>query len=220
MTWSRLRWLLMTLLSFSVVLVASRYLRLDPSTYFVEQREVYMQRETVLVMHIVGGMLALACGPWQFVRGLRARWPRLHRVTGRVYVLGCALGAVAGLALATTAHGGAVASLGFASLAVAWVATTAIALGYAVARRVEDHRRWMVRSFAVTFAAVTLRLWLGFYGGLEAAGTSVPSFETAYAAVAWLCWVPNLAIAWFMTPASALDRSGTRQSRALGSVPS
>lgn len=199
MSWSSLRWALMALLSFSVVLVASRYLQLDPSTYFPEQREVYLRRETLLVAHVIGGMLALACGPWQFVRGLRARWPRFHRVTGRVYVFGCALGAVAGLALATTAHGGIVASLGFTALAVAWVATTGIALRHALGRRIDEHRRWMVRSFAVTFAAVTLRLWLGVYGGLEAGGVPLPAFATAYAAVAWLCWVPNLAIAWFLT---------------------
>ena len=45
----------------------------------------------------------------------------------------------------------------------------------------------MVRSYALTFAAVTLRLWLS-----ALTGAGVPFFE-AYAAVAWLSWLPNLA---------------------------
>jgi predicted membrane protein DUF2306 len=51
---------------------------------------------------------------------------------------------------------------------------------------VVKHRRWMVRNFALTFAAVTLRLWIpmSFAAGIP--------FEIAYPAIAWLCWVPNL----------------------------
>lgn len=50
----------------------------------------------------------------------------------------------------------------------------------------------MVRNFALTFAAVTLRLWL------PASVVSGVPFELAYAIVAWLCWVPNLAVAEWM----------------------
>jgi hypothetical protein len=47
----------------------------------------------------------------------------------------------------------------------------------------------MIRSFALTFAAVTLRLYL-----IPPAIAGV-DFVTAYQWIAWLCWVPNLAIA-------------------------
>ena len=48
------------------------------------------------------------------------------------------------------------------------------------------HERWMIRSFSLTFAAVTLRLYIpiGMIAGFP--------FNQAYVAIAWLCWVPNL----------------------------
>ena len=51
----------------------------------------------------------------------------------------------------------------------------------------------MIRSYALTLAGVTLRL------DVPAALLGPFAFSTAYAAIAWLCWVPNLLIAWRMT---------------------
>jgi hypothetical protein len=47
----------------------------------------------------------------------------------------------------------------------------------------------MVRSYALVFAFVMLRIW---YPGIDALGGSdVEAYQTA----AWMCWVPNLIIA-------------------------
>jgi hypothetical protein len=54
---------------------------------------------------------------------------------------------------------------------------------------VESHRRWMIRNYSLTFAAVTLRLWIPI---LMVAGNDFPS---TYTTVAWLAWVPNLIVA-------------------------
>ena len=51
-----------------------------------------------------------------------------------------------------------IAVAGFALLDLAMLFTTATALRMIVARRVADHRRWMIRSFALILAGVTLRL--------------------------------------------------------------
>lgn len=207
----RLLWSVGTTLCLLVVVVASAYLRLDPDTYFPQQRAVYLTRELPLLLHVVGGMLALGTLPWQLARSLRRRAPRAHRWTGRVYVAGVAAGATGGLALAPTAYGGAVSGTGFALLAVTWATTTA--LGVAAARRgdLTAHRRWMTRSAALTVAAVTLRLLLGTYAGLDAAGLAPVTFETAYRAAAWLCWLPNLAIAqWLLRSTSRQRREPPR----------
>ncbi|CRK60549.1 membrane protein, putative [Alloactinosynnema sp. L-07] len=185
----------MTILSLLVVLISTHYLAFDSTTYFEQQREVFIRREVVLGIHICGALLALITGPWQFARSIRNRWPRVHRITGRAYVLGCLVGGVGGLALATTAHGGWVTSLGFAGLAIAWLGTTVVAFAMIRVRRVAEHKKWMIRSFSLTFAAVTLRLMLGAYEGFELD----IAFADAYSAIAWLCWVPNLAVAWWFT---------------------
>ncbi|MFF5209696.1 DUF2306 domain-containing protein [Streptosporangium sp. NPDC000396] len=196
---TRAGWVLMTVLSVSIVIVAAQYLSFDPAVYFPQQRAVYGERELALGAHIAGAMVALAVGPWQFSRRLRRRLPRLHRGLGVLYLLGCLIGAAGGLVLSLTAHGGVAAGLGFAALAVCWLVTGGAGLRMILAGRAADHRRWMTRSFALTFAAVTLRLMLGTYGGLSSAGLVDLDFTSVYVAVAWLCWVPNLAIAWWFT---------------------
>jgi len=184
-----LAWATMTLLSLSIVLLASRYLTLDPDVFFPQQRAVYLANTAAIVAHVVGGMLALLLGPIQFVPAIRRRWPRIHRWIGRGYLGGIALGGVAGLWMAQLAYGGPVAQLGFTGLALAWLTASATALLRIRAGDVAGHRAWMIRSFALTFAAVTLRLWLPL---LAVVGVA---FEPGYAAVAWLSWVPNLLVA-------------------------
>lgn len=140
--------------------------------------------------HVFGSAVALALGPFQFAQSLRAAHPALHRWSGRLYLgPGVLVGGVAGLFVAFNAYGGPIARAGFACLAVAWLVSGLEA--YRAIRRadVASHRRWMVRNFALTFAAVTLRFWLP---GMVVSGLPMP---VAYPVVAWLCWVPNVLLA-------------------------
>jgi len=72
------------------------------------------------------------------------------------------------------------------------------------AREIPAHRRWMIRNYSLTFAAVTLRLYLplAFLLGIP--------FELSYPLVAWLCWVPNLVAAEYLV--SRLRFESTRTS--------
>ncbi|TNF22843.1 MAG: DUF2306 domain-containing protein [Rhodobacteraceae bacterium] len=156
------------------------------------------ERALALYAHIAIAPLVLALLPVQFSPRLRARRPRLHRWTGRVYALGVLVSGVAALSLAVNTVAGPFAGLGFALLAVLWIALTARALWLAMGRRIADHRVWMIRSAALTFAAVTLRLQLPL---LEV----TLGFETGYPIVAWTCWVPNLIVAeWLIRRNRAL----------------
>jgi uncharacterized membrane protein len=132
---------------------------------------------------------ALITGPWQFIPRLRTRRPRVHRVLGRVYVFSCLVGGVAGLLLASGTSAGPIARAGFGLLAIVWLGVNANAFRLALAGRYAEHRQWMIRSFALTFGAVTLRVYLPLAQvmGIE--------FMTAYRAISWLAWVPNLMLA-------------------------
>lgn len=143
----------------------------------------------VLTVHAGFALVALTIGPFQFLKGLRARRPRLHRWMGRTYVLACLVAGAAGLVLAFGATAGPVSTAGFGLLAVAWIYTTTKAWTSAMDRRFDAHRRWMIRSFALTFAAVTLRLYLPF------AFFSPWGYDNIYRAISFLCWVPNLLFA-------------------------
>jgi uncharacterized membrane protein len=154
--------------------------------------------------HLGASALALATGPFQFNTTLRARFPQVHRVMGRVYVASVLVGGIAGFRLALASQGGVVAHVGFGLLAVLWVTSVVIALQLIRAGREREHRRWMVRNFSLTFAAVMLRIYLPVSG---AAG--IP-FAVAYPAIAWLCWVPNLVLAELrFVPARDVDALST-----------
>lgn len=139
-----------------------------------------------LLIHVAGAVTALLVGPLQFLPAIRARFAWLHRWLGRIYVTGCLVGGVAGFVLALGATSGPVSTAGFGTLAVLWLGTTSLAWRAALQRRFVDHRAWMVRSFALAFAAVTLRLYLPLVDVF-----ALP-FDDAYRAISFLSWVPNL----------------------------
>ncbi len=185
----RAGWLAMTVLATTIALISSRYLTLDPETFLSQQKMVYLANLGPLVLHIGGGVLALALGPWQFVSRLRTRRPAVHRFIGRVYLVSVLAAGVGGLLLAPKALAGPIAPLGFGTLAVLLLLTSVA--GYVTIRRrlVARHRAWMTRSYALIFAAVTFRLWIG---GLSAAGLP---FDLVYGSGAWTSWMINLLVA-------------------------
>ena len=192
-------WVIMTLACVYIAVAMSRYLSFDPDVYFPEQLQNYLRLEFALGVHVLCGMLALLIGPFQFVRRLRRRFVRVHRACGAVYVASATGLGITGLILAPTAYTGLGASVGFTLLALATLFTTWTALRMVLAGRYGEHRRWMIRSFSLILAGVMLRVWVPLYLGLSELGFVDFSFETAYAGIAWLCWVPNLLIALWIT---------------------
>ena len=192
-------WLVMTFCSVYIVGVVARYLTFDPDVYFPEQRETYLRLQLALGVHVACGVVALLIGPFQFARRLRRRFVRAHRVTGVLYVVSATGLAVSGLVLAPTAYTGPVAAAGFTVLGVGTLFTTWTALRTALAHRYAEHRRWAILSFSLIFAGVMLRIWVPIYLALSGSGLVHFSFETAYAGIAWLCWVPNLLFAVWLT---------------------
>lgn len=150
----------------------------------------FLAHSTGIYAHIFASIVALTIGPFQFSTHLSQQYTNVHRWLGRVYLaVGVLVGGLAGLYMSQFAYGGVMAKLGFATLAVLWLYTGIRA--YLAIRRgeVAEHRRWMVRNFSLTFAAVTLRLYLpiSMVSGFD--------FLLAYPVIAWLCWVPNLVFA-------------------------
>lgn len=183
-------WVVMLAGAVAIAVGSLRYFLLDPNLAAPPLRENFIAYTPWFLVHIGGGVIALLLGPWQFLPKLRGRRLEWHRWMGRAYVVAVGFGGLAGLFMATVAVGGLPARIGFTGLAVAWLTTTAMAWYRVRGGDVARHREWMIRSYAVTLAAVTLRLWLGLF----TAGLGFGFFE-AYITVAWLCWVPNLLVA-------------------------
>lgn len=185
----RTGWGLMTFLAFGVAFVASRYFTLDPQVFFPQQVDVYQAHLAAIILHVAGGVVALAVGPFQFLTRLRARRPKLHRWMGRVYLVSVLVGGLAGLYVATMAYGGLPARTGFAALALTWLTTAFLAYRRIRAGDSATHQRWMIRNYALTFAGVMLRLQI------PVSGVAGIPFDVAYPVIAWTCWAPNLLVA-------------------------
>lgn len=150
--------------------------------------------------HFLGGAIALVAGAFQFNAWIRTRWITAHRWTGRVYLGAVAVGGLAALYMALHSPAGPVAQVGFGLLALAWLGSTLNAYLHITRGQVRAHQDWMTRSYALTLAAVTLRLYLP---SSQMAGFSM---AIAYPAISWLCWVPNLLVAeWIARARSAVE---------------
>lgn len=176
----------------AVALVSWRFLVADIAVVMAGMQHQLADAKAAFYAHIIFAPVALALLPFQLTPRLRAARPALHRWLGRFYGLAILISGVAGLFIAPNAATGAVAATGFFALSLAWLVTTAVAIWHAINRRISRHREWIIRSAALTLAAVTLRIYLPV-------GMATVGFEASYPLIAWLCWVPNLLVAeWWL----------------------
>jgi uncharacterized membrane protein len=133
-----------------------------------------------LLPHGIAGACALLLGPLQFSDRLRQRFTKFHRVAGRIYVASALILAPLGAYIQYfQERNGAPRSFSVAGLvdAILLIMTTAIAFAFILNGKVQQHRQWMTRSFAVALVFVEVRVVQGVTGwenlGLAATETIV-----------------------------------------------
>jgi len=178
-----------------LILLALRYIARDPLRYFGLDADTFGRfwpHRIWLLCHISGGLLALCCGPFQFWSSLRRDWRRAHRLTGRLYLLGVLLAGATALRLALfipESDGGWAAGVALFTLATVWLSTAALALLTIRRRQFTAHKEWVIRSYVLTFAFVSLRLWLDL-PLISTAGTNTERIIFAD----WFAWILPLFI--------------------------
>ena len=147
---------------------------------------------TSFYIHVFTSCLVLIAGFTQFNAYLLRRRPRVHRIMGWIYLVTViGISGPAAFLMALHANGGLPARTSFTLLAFLWWAFTFYAGYLAIRRRFRAHGAYMIRSYALTLSAITLRLYTYFsvYLPLHASPKDI------YITTAWLSWVPNLIIA-------------------------
>jgi hypothetical protein len=163
---------------------ALRYLL--PHVPFPAEIDNFIHRRIALSLHALGGAMALMTGPLQFLPHFRkSNWNR-HRLLGWTYCGAVLLGWCASMWMAPHAQTGWIAAWGFLTLGGAWIVTTGLAVRFILRGDALQHRRWMLRSYALTAAAITLRIYLPLVFVFHW------PFAIGYPAIAWLCWIPNV----------------------------
>lgn len=182
----RAAWWLVTIFAIPIALYGIGYLVFRERMFPPDLKASFLARPWGIYTHALAGAIALALGPFQFARRLLVRRRALHRILGRIYVVAGIVAGVAGVYMAFYAFGGAATKLGFGALGVLLLITIVNAFTSIRRRDLPAHREWVLRSYALIYAAVMLRIELPLLA------MWFQGFAPAYKIVAWLCWVPNL----------------------------
>lgn len=194
--------------TYLMALITWQYVPVNFSVAFLrlKQAEIALPYyQWAFFSHVYVSVFVLLLGGPQFISALRDRWPRAHRTTGKLYVLLILMiAAPTGLVMGWHANGGPWSQLSFCLQALLWWWFTWRAWRLALARNWSGHRAFMLRSFALTFSAVTLRAWKW----LIVATLEPPPMDT-YRVVAWLGWVGNILLAeWIIRAQTRVQSDG------------
>ncbi len=138
-------------------------------------------------LHTLGGAVALVLAPFQLTRNSQRVW---HKFRGYIYTLSVMISCIGGLYMAQNAYGGLPSVIALNLLAFFWFGTTCAGVWMAIKKKFSAHKRWMIRSIALTLAAITLRLISPIlYANF--------SLYEAQQIIYWTCWPINLLIAEF-----------------------
>ncbi|MFT5648050.1 MAG: putative membrane protein [Aureispira sp.] len=157
----------------------------------IKQDEIQLfHYKVAFYTHVFTAIFSLLAGFTQFSVYFRRKYPIVHRYIGAVYIVAILIfAAPSGLIMSYYANGGFWSQLAFCLLSVGWFGTTYAAYASLKVKDYERHQRYMMRSFALTMSAITLRLWkylIVFFWQ--------PRPMDVYRIVAWLGWVLNLLI--------------------------
>lgn len=189
---------------FVIVSIFALLIGIYPFMYaFVDYKHTFLGSKTPEVFHntiwqlafynhIIFGGLSLFIGWRQFGKKFRDKHIKLHRNIGKLYVISVIISSVAGIYMGFYANGGIISSTGFILLGLIWFSTTVMALSQIKKGNIKKHQQLMTYSYACTFAAVTLRLWLPLLTIIT------KDSAQSYLVVAWLSWIPNLIVAYFI----------------------
>lgn len=187
--WMRYGLYAMTVLSLLVSAASLRFLFLDLATAAPGLAIHGGVRELSFYLHVGGATIALLVGPFQFFTGIRNRHPSIHRAIGVTYISACFIGGICGVYIGYYSPHGPIAASGFMVLGVLWLVVTALGLFHVLKKNITRHRRWMILSFSLAFAAVTLRIYIPpmFAYGVDPV--------VIFSIVAWISWLPNIYVA-------------------------
>jgi hypothetical protein len=187
-------YILIVLLTFFMMLMVGTTLQyipiqLDAAFLLVKQQYIHIiPWRIAFFVHVFTSMFALLAGFTQFSTYILRNYKKLHRIIGKIYVIDILfVTGPASFIMALLANGGLPSRIAFTSLSVLWMFTTLKAWRTAMARQFVAHKEWMMRSYALTLSAITLRGWKWLIIALF----HLRPLDT-YMIVAWLGFVPNL----------------------------
>jgi uncharacterized membrane protein len=179
---------------FLMLKMAILYSSFETDVAFLQFKQDYLHIQTWVVafyVHVFSSVLALMAGLTQFSPYVLRHHRPLHRIVGRIYVIDILIiNFPAAMIMAYYANGGLPSKIAFTLLDTLWFLFTLKAFLLARQGNIKAHKEFMIRSYALTFSAITLRTWK-----IILTNTTDLSPETIYMIDGWLGFVPNLLLA-------------------------
>lgn len=193
---NKLKWIVFVFLSLLVSLYPIKYFFSAKNVGLLSSKSAELLADQFWNIgffgHITFGGIALLIGWVQFRSKLRLKNIKLHRNIGKLYIIAVFISALCGIYIGFYATGGIITKLGFTSLGLVWFISTYLGYKQIKNGNIKSHQIFMIYSYAACFAAVTLRIWLPILM------IFIDDFFTAYRIVAWLCWLPNIGVAYII----------------------
>jgi hypothetical protein len=149
-------------------------------------------------LHFATGGIILMLGSIQLISSVRIRFPALHRWIGRVYVLSSLLAAIGGFIfiLVKGTIGGTVMNIGFGLYGILMFISAIETYRHAAAGRLEIHRAWALRLYALAVGSWLYRMDYGFWLMLTDGLGHTRQFSGLFDHImAFFFYIPNLMVA-------------------------
>jgi uncharacterized membrane protein len=146
----------------------------------------FEEHRALTMTHVLPAMLFMLLGPLQFVRRLRAKYPQVHRWSGRVFLAESAVVGVSGLRMALgKTVGGMDEKSAILLFGTFFLVALVKALWHALRREFAQHREWMIRGYAVGLA-VTIRPIVGMFFATAIARGHTPEPSAFFGTAFWI----------------------------------
>lgn len=184
-------YILLSYFTFLMILITWQYIPMKMEVAFLRTKQleiVLTHYQVAFFIHVYASLVVLIAGMTQFSAYIRNKYANIHRGLGMIYIiLILFLSSPSGLIMAFYANGGIFSKLSFSLLSILWFVFTYQAFKYALQKKWQLHENFMLRSFALTLSAISLRL----FKWIIASTIALPPMDT-YKIVAWSGWVVNL----------------------------
>lgn len=181
--------------SYLLLLLSLPYLEMRRGVDFLKTKQLIYHIKHwrySFYIHVFTSILIITSGLFQFSKTILTNYTRIHRISGTIYLVTTLLiSGPAALVMSFYANGGYPAQVSFVILSILWLGSTFLAYYFVRKKNYEAHGKWMVRSYALTLSAVSLRLYSYLFNVFYFTMDPVD----LYILLSWMSWIPNLIVA-------------------------
>ncbi|MES2800473.1 MAG: DUF2306 domain-containing protein [Bacteroidota bacterium] len=178
-----------------LVLLSLPYLSFKRGVDFLATKELIYHLDWwrySFYVHVFSSPIVIITGFLQFFKIFIKRYPTFHRWIGRLYIFTLLFfAAPSGLLIGLYANGGYFTQVMFVLLASCWMISGFLAYHFARKKEFKIHGDWMLRNYALTISAITLRFYAYLFDVFSVPLGQIESYQV----LSFLSWVPNLVVA-------------------------